>query len=286
MPAALKQGPFTIAEARELGVTRSRLRGADYRPLGAGLYRWAGLELSPELLLAAVWRRLPMEAAFCGWTAAWLHGLDCAPCNPIEVNMPEPTGSSRRSGAAVRRYEMQPDEIVSRRGMPCTAALRTVVDLGGRIALTDGVIAADLFLHRRLVSLEELHAYVRGHAGKKGVARLRRVLRYVEPKSESAMETRLRMLLELGGLPRPESQVPIHDDQGRFLGRPDLLYRQQRLAIEYDGANHRERLTSDDQRQNGLVGAGYRLLRFTAPDVLATPESVVTQVRQVLGRAA
>jgi very-short-patch-repair endonuclease len=98
------------------------------------------------------------------------------------------------------------------------------------------------------------------------------------------METRLRVLLVLAGLPRPEVQVSIQDDKGRFLGRPDLLYRRQRLAIEYDGGNHRERLVDDNRRQNGLVGAGYRLLRFTAADVYGTPHTVAMQVRSGLGR--
>lgn len=92
------------------------------------------------------------------------------------------------------------------------------------------------------------------------------------------------MLLVIAGLPRPEVQVSIHDDQGRFLGRPDLLYPRQRLAIEYDGGNHRDRMVEDNRRQNGLVGAGYRLLRFTAADVYGTPDTVAMQVRHSLAR--
>jgi very-short-patch-repair endonuclease len=57
------------------------------------------------------------------------------------------------------------------------------------------------------------------------------------------------------------------------------------LAIEYDGGNHRDRLVDDNRRQNDLVGAGFRLLRFTAPDVYGTPDLVVMQVRaQMVGR--
>jgi hypothetical protein len=97
------------------------------------------------------------------------------------------------------------------------------------------------------------------------------------------METRWRLLLVLAGLPRPEAQVPIRDDDGRFIGRPDLLYRSSALAIEYDGANHRDRLVDDNRRQNGLVAAGFRLLRFTAQDVYTIPGAVVTQVRSQLG---
>jgi very-short-patch-repair endonuclease len=137
-----------------------------------------------------------------------------------------------------------------------------------------------MFLHAGLVSIAALRAYIGEHPRAKGIARLRRVVDLAEPKAESAMETRLRMLLVLGGLPRPEVQVSIYDEQGRFLGRPDLPYRAQRLAIEYDGGNHRDRLVDDNRRQNRIVGAGYRLLRFTAADVYRTPDSVVMQVRQ------
>jgi len=282
VPSALRTRPFTSAEARSLGVTRGQLRGARYRRLGSGIYRWVGLKESPHLKLAAVARRLPAGAAFSGLTAAWLHGLDVAPCDPIEVTIPEPDGSSRRAGASVRRAALAKAEIVLRRRLPTTSALRTSVDLGGRNPLTEGVVAADLFLHAELVSMAELRAYVAGHPRAKGIARLRRVVDLAEPKAESQMESRLRMLLVRAGLPRPEVQVSIHNDQGQFLGRPDLLYPHQRLAIEYDGGNHRDRMVDDNRRQNGLIGAGFRLLRFTAADVYGAPDTVVMQVRRSL----
>ena len=285
MPAALRTRPFTLAEARGFGLTRSQLRGSGYRRLGAGLYRWAGLIETPHLRLAAVAERLPAGAAFSGPTAAWLHGLDLPPCDPIEVTIPQPIGSGRRAGASIRRAALAGEEIVLRHGLPTTSALRTVVDIAGRIPLTEGVVAADLALHAGLVTVTEIRIYVADHPGAKGVARLRQVVELAEPKAESAMETRLRMLLVLAGLPRPDVQVSIHDHKGRFLGRPDLFYRTQRLAIEYDGGNHRDRLVDDNRRQNGLVGAGLRLLRFTAADVYGSPDAVAMQVRHSLAQS-
>ena len=111
---------------------------------------------------------------------------------------------------------------------------------------------------------------------------LRRVLGFVDAAAESPMESRLRMVLVLGGLPRPKAQVTIRDRWGRALGRPDLYYPEQRLGIEYDGGSHRESLAEDNRRQNRLLKAGVRLLRFTAADVLRDPDSVVSQVRAVL----
>ena len=96
------------------------------------------------------------------------------------------------------------------------------------------------------------------------------------------MESRLRMLLVLGGLSRPKAQISLNDRQGRFLGRPDLYYPDCRLAIEYDGGVHRDWLAEDNRRQNRLISDGIRLLRFTAGDILRTPDTVVAQVRRVL----
>jgi hypothetical protein len=232
--------------------------------------------------LTAVARRLPAGSAFSGYTALWLHGLDREHSDPIEVTIPEPSSVGRRAGAHVRRAALTGDEIVLRRGLPTTSALRTVVDLGGRKPLTEGVVAADMFLHARLVTIADLRSYAAKHRGAKGIARLRRVVDLAEPEAESPMETRLRMILTLAGLPRPEVQGSIHDDQGHPLGRPDLLYRVQRLGIEFDGGNRRDRLVDDNRRQNGLIRAGYRLLRFTAADVYGTPDLIVMQVRSAL----
>ena len=133
VPLGLRSGPFSSKEANEAGVTRGRLRGPRYRRLGSGLYRWVGLKESPRLILGAVSRRLPPGAAFSGLTAAWLHGLDVAPCDPVEVTIPEPTSSGRRAGAIVHRCTLAGDEIVVKDGLATTSAIRTVVDLGGRI---------------------------------------------------------------------------------------------------------------------------------------------------------
>jgi len=239
------------------------------------------LKETPLSVLVAVAKRLPPGSAFSGYTAAWLHGLDVAPCDTIEVTIPDRAGTRRRAGVYVRRGSLGAQEIVVRRDLPTTSALRTVVDLGRREPLVEGVVAVDMAVHARLISIAELRAYVAEHRGAKGIARLRRVIDLAEPKAESAMETRLRMLLVLARLPRPEVQVSIRDDKGRSY-RPDLLYPKQHLAIEYDGGNHRDRMVDDNRRQNSLIVAGFRILRFTAADVYGTPDRLVLEVRGAL----
>jgi hypothetical protein len=94
----------------------------------------------------------------------------------------------------------------------------------------------------------------------------------------------LRWLLIQVGLPRPEVQTNLRDAEDRFVGRADLYYPAARLVLEYDGGNHRDRLVEDDRRQNLLINAGFRLLRFTAADIHNRPDVVVAQVQGALAQ--
>jgi very-short-patch-repair endonuclease len=146
------------------------------------------------------------------------------------------------------------------------------------LPITEAVVITDSALHARRITMDQLRARVNA------TAKFRRVIELAEPASESPMESRLRMVLVLGGLPRPKAQVPVHDRDGRFVARTDLFYERQRLAIEFDGAVHRTTLVADNRRQNQLFNAGVDLLRFTGADVLGDPASVVAQVRLALRR--
>ena len=210
-------------------------------------------------------------------TAAWLHGLDLDPCDPVEVTIPKQVGVSGRAGLAVRQSSLE--DIVNVRGMRATSPVRTVAEICSRLELVEAVVVADMALHARVVGTEQLISWVRDHAGRRGVKNLRRVIDFADPAAESPMESRLRMLLVRGGLPRPKTQYEIHDRRGRFAGRVDLYYEESRLGIEYDGATHRDTLAEDNRRQNRLIDAGITLLCFTGSDVLNRPDVTIAQVR-------
>jgi very-short-patch-repair endonuclease len=137
-------------------------------------------------------------------------------------------------------------------------------------------------LRMRRTTRTAIRCYVGEVPGLPGAKRLRRLVELAEP-AESPMETRLRWLLLRARLPRPQVQVDLQDAQRRFVGRADLYYSSARLVIEFDGTNHRERLVSDDRRQNLLVNAGYQILRFTASDIYQNAPLVEAQVRNAIG---
>ena len=256
IPAELKKRAFTLSEAEALGVSRRALEGQSWRRLGRGFYCWAGLKEDPWRLLVAWRKRLPPTAVFIGLTAAWLHRLDVDPIHPIEVVA---AGVRSRAGLLVRQCSLEPSDVAQVRGLPATTVARTLRDLKRRLEPVEHLVLADAALRLGLGRHDE----------------------FAEPAG-SPMETRLRWLLLKAGLPRPLVEVDLRDAENRFLGRADLYYPQARLIIEFDGANHRDRMTEDRRRQNAILSAGYQLLRFTSADLYQRPGAIVGQVRGAL----
>ena len=270
-----------MEEARKAGVTLSGLRGKAWRRLGAELYCWSGLREDPLLVLTA-WRRvLPPESVFAGATAAWLLGLDMSPIDPIEIVVPVGSGVRSRAGLSVRYSEISRNDTSTVRGLRATTLRRTLIDLCLRLPAVEALVAIDMAVAASLTDPAGLVRYAEATKGRAGARRLRSLAALAAP-AESPMETRLRWLLIQAGLPHPEVQTDLRDSSEQFVGRADLYYPPARLILEYDGGNHRERLVEDDRRQNLLINAGFRLLRFTAADIHRQPDVVVAQVRAAL----
>lgn len=282
VPAQLTSGPFTLRQARLCGLTEDKLRGATWRRVHRGVFIWHGIADQNLVRLRAAMHRLPEGAVFSGSTAGSLHGLDVEPCDPIEVTVPTACMVTRLAGFSLRRSTTIERAIAH--GMPVTSRVRTVVDLARHLPLVEAVTVLDMALHRRLASLKSLKAWADANRGHRGVAALRRALELAEPATESPMETRLRLLLILAGLPKPRVQTTLRDRSGAFLARPDLYYPTHRLAIEYDGVTHKDSITGDNRRQNRLFDTGHKILRFTAGDVLRNPSAVVSLVRRAIAR--
>lgn len=286
IPDELLTGTFTLGEARGLGVGRRELRTPRWRHLAYNRYRWAALEVDEDLLLRILLDSLPRGSALSGFSAARVLGLDVPLPKRPEVTVPPEVGVAARRQATIRRVILAPEDITMNRGLPVTTPLRTCFDLTSRMSHVEAVVIVDMALHAGLFDPAAWHSYVTAHRRRKGVVGARRTLEHVEPKAESPMESRLRMLLVGAGLPRPQAQVPLYDARGSFVGRPDLYYPDAHLGIEYDGENHRDRLISDNRRQNRLHQIGVTLLRYTGADLSERPHAIVGEVRAALTRPA
>lgn len=284
IPPELTRRPFTVDEARDAGLTLRALSGKSWTRISSGLYRWSELRDDPWLKLSA-WRRvLPAEAVFMGATAAWLFGLDLAPTDPVEALVPVSCGLRTRGGLMVHHGQIQPAEVVAIRGFRSLALPLTLAGLCLRRPPVEALVAIDMAVHQGLTNPLALGQCAEARIGRPGMSQMR-ALALLAAAAESPMETRLRWLLIQAGLPGPEVQANLRDGAARFVGRADLYYAAARLVLEYDGGSHRDRLVEDNRRQNALVNAGYRLLRFAAADIYGRPDVVVAQVRAALARA-
>lgn len=276
-------GEFTVDQARLAGLTWRQLQGAAFHRTRFGRYRVARRPDDPIGLLRAISAWLPDNALFSGRTAAWLLGLSLPGVEPVEVTVPDASWVRPRPGLAVVRAHVDANEVDSKTDFHITTITRTLTDLGRRATIADAVVAIDESLHRKMISAPQLDLAVRALTRAKGVARLRRALELSNSAAESPMETRLRLLMVLSGLPCPAVQMEITVD-GHFIARPDLLYVEERLVIEFDGGTHRERMVDDNRRQNRLVSVGYTVLRFTSADIYRRPDAVVAEIRSQLRR--
>lgn len=223
VPDELKRGPITIREAERAGLNRFQLRSANWRRLGRGTYVWAGLAADPVAHLSALHARLPPGCVFSGLTAARLHGI-ADEGSEVELTVPHGVSVHVRAGLRLHSAALDPSDVATCGRIPVTTPLRTCFDLARSLPLVEAVAVLDQALYRRRLALADLRTYVAAAQRHPGLAQARRVAGLIEPGVESQMESRLRMVLVLGGLPRPEVQVELHDAGGRFLGRPDLLY--------------------------------------------------------------
>ncbi|MGD9527875.1 hypothetical protein [Pseudonocardia sp.] len=90
-----------------------------------------------------------------------------------------------------------------------TSPLRTAYDLARRGSLVERVVAVDALARIGRFGPDLLLNFARRYAGTRGNDGIFEVLSHADRRAGSPMESRLRMLLVLGGLPRPEAQWPV-----------------------------------------------------------------------------
>ena len=142
----------------------------------------------------------------------------------------------------------------------------------------------DALLGRRLFWAPDLARFAAARPGWPGARQLASLIELVDGGAASPMESRIRLVMVDGGLPRPVTQYEIFDGNGLFVARVDLAYPGSRVAIEFEGDHHRGLgvFAHDLRRMNALRMLGWTVLRFSATDVFGQPGQIVDQVRAAL----
>ena len=111
-----------------------------------------------------------------------------------------------------------------------------------------------------------------------GVKRARRVVAFLDGRSESAGESASRVRLVQQGLPCPDLQREICDADGRLVGRVDFCWDEERTVGEFDGKQKYGRLLQPGQtieevvyaekvREDALRDLGWQVVRWLWRDL-------------------
>lgn len=219
-------------------------------------------------------------------SAARLHGLR-AP-EPAEIDITISGGDRGRSHVGVRIHRTQclerPDHVRAG-GLALTSVARTVVDLAP--ILNDRALELLIDEALKRTSRTKLADALLRHRGRPGTPRLAALLDPDRPSSDtwSQREERLLRLVRQAGLPPPEANVPL-DRTGLI---PDLLWREQRVIVEYDSYEHHAGPAAfhhDRDRHNHFTSLGYQVIHVTGRQLDERPMQVLVWIAVALSRAA
>ena len=174
-------------------------------------------------------------------------------------------------------------------GIPVTSPVRTLCDAGLVFPEHETRRMVDHAVATGLVTSRDLWRFrIRvGKQGRNGCGVLHRVLESLPPGSEtleSGLEVALARIVDTARLPSPVYQHPVVVGGDRY--RLDAAYPRLRLFIEVDGvATHSSpaQIAADGGRQNRLVTAGWRPLRFVWSDLRDRPAMVADVIRRSIG---
>jgi very-short-patch-repair endonuclease len=294
---ALKQyGLATTAQLSRLGITRRQLvdlsRAGQVARVRFRVYRLCGVPPSWEMSALAAVLAAGEGAVLSHRSAAVLWGLldRHAETGPLEATAPH---QGRLSGVTVHRHRLTPAERTRRAGIPVTTPERTLLDLAESIRDSRELgRLCDEALRRHLVTVNQLHAAVRTHAGpgRRPLAPMHAVLAERVPGYDAGAndwEQRMDRLWDRLGLPAAERQHRVR--VGRRTYRLDRAIVELKIAIEWNGLDphaFRTQLHNDSQRRAELTAAGWRVLDFTTrsrPETICRAvEAAVTERRRLL----
>lgn len=275
--------PLTRAQALEQGWSPWQVRTGELVHAARDTYLPPGEHHDLLTRARGVLLTAPPGSLISHDSAARIWGIDlprAAESELIHVVTPRAMRPKHRADRIVHEaVRLGPADSDLVDGVAVTSRARTWWDLAVVLAPADLLAVTDQLL-RSGIPRALLERMLAEHKGDRGTVGARRALRYGDPRAESRMESVLRWVLIEGGLPAPDLQHVIMDAHGHFIARVDLAYPTQMIAIEYDGAVHRESdvFVADLRRQNQLIAAGWTVLRFSGSDVLAHPADVVSQV--------
>ncbi|SEE95958.1 DUF559 domain-containing protein [Ruania alba] len=299
LPSNLVDRPFAVRQAVDQGVHPERLRRADLVAPFVGTRLPADRE--PTLLdLCRALAEVRPDCFISHATAARLHGLPLPARfrgdTAIDLAVFNPGRSPRLDGVRGHHLDRRYTSVVQVKdhagsgdhdGVPTSSPVSTWRQLAWVLSERELVAVGDSLLRRQqpMATIDQLQAAVDSLRGVPGHGRLYRALLDVRPGTDSGQESSLRVDLIQAGLPEPEINPAIYDADGEFIGYGDMVFREQKVIVEYDGDHHRTDIgqyNTDVDRLNAFGRAGWLVIRVNKSHRGAARARIVAEIRDAL----
>ncbi|MCW1820581.1 hypothetical protein A5731_18835 [Mycolicibacterium conceptionense] len=268
--------PFVGSKAVANGeLLKSALR-THYTRVFRDVYVSPGTELTPVIRAQAAWLWSRQRGIIAGNSAAAVHGAKWVdPKSPVEM-----IHSNRNPlvGLRIRTEAIEEDEIVRFGGVPVTSLARTALEIGSWYPRDDAVAALDALARATDLKVADVELLTQRYARRRGIQRARTALNLMDSGAQSPKETWLRLILIDGGLPRPQTQIPVFDAPGDPFAYLDMGWEDIKVAAEYDGEEHRAsswRYGWDLRRAERIQRQGWINVRVSAGE---SPDNVLRRV--------
>jgi hypothetical protein len=203
------------------------------------------------------------RAALSHRSAAELWGIRPSAAAKFDVTVPRASGVRTSARIVVHRPKRHADTM-TRHGIPITTPGQTLADLALALPRRDLEKAVEMADVRRLhvVAPEDHPGALRVHDAAAGA---------LPVTTDSPLEDAFLALCDAYGIPRPLVQTIVEGY------RVDFCWPEQRLIVETDGYEHhrtRAAFERDRAKDARLTASGWRVLRFTQPQVHGEPAFV------------
>ena len=269
---------------------RSRVAAGRLHRIHAGVYAVGHAPLTRNARYMAAVLACGWQAALSHRSAAALRGLRATSRESIDVTT-SGRGGRRRKGidahASTTLLERDVEEVD---GIRCTTVARTLLDLAAVLPRREVERAFDQAEVLQVLDARQIQDVLERTHGHRGNAVLRAVLAEHAPAStvtRNELEERFLAICRAAGLPQPEvnAWIPLEPTGCQA----DFLWRDLATIAETDGRSvhaTRRAFESDRRRDQRLMLAGYRVVRFPWRQVMETPREVAATLRGLLLGAA
>lgn len=277
---AFMNAPIIGSEALANGsLTRGQLRW-QYRAIFRDVYVLKAAPRSLEVMATGAWLWSGRRAVVTGRAASALHGArwveEHAPVELLWRNNHHPPG------VIARDDRFRPDEVASIAGISVATPARTAFDLARHLPRSKAVAHLDALARATSVTAQDVMLFIDRYPGARGNKRARVALDIMDAGAESPRESWLRLVMIDAGLPRPTTQIRVTD--GLLVAYLDMGWKDQMVALEYDGDHHRtdrRQYVRDIRRAEMLARLGWQVIKVIKED---RPREIVERAARALAR--